>query len=852
MPPGLQLPGVNSSLASNIPLNVPGIPGLSPTTSNPSVASGTFSDIQNIQKIASLGQTFTTDLMTKGILLQNFSQNGVLNNWNTNYPYRLTVIQMGDDGTITPIATYRLPQNPNQITINSPFAIKLTVTSRGIMEEHNGMPLKQITINGTTGIFIQRAQYSIDKPPTSILGTIFAGTVSAVNSAVSSLSSTISAFSSLTSPTPGANPQNSTLTQNQLVQSGYYQYQMLTLFLEAYASAKKNTNGRKLRLVFEMTKDQKAYVVTPGTIQTNRTASSPLEYDYTIPMTAWATIDPNFNSNVPQTRVSDKISRDIGTTQRLFNAITDARNTLTSFSNIVSAVSADIQSNIFGPINSVILFTKSLLSIGQTIADFPASIQQSFQSSIISNFSSLQSQLSATTYATFAPIVAQIKAESSSSNSFSPPAASGTAGTGTFSTSVFNNLALTDAIQISSLPQTTAQQNAINQTVSNALNYTQNNFVTLANNLEILSTQLGPVISVLDPTSPEWDILYSIQNTRANLYAFIADGTLRTSQNDQNNSTINSTQAVTAMSFWQQTATENGIGFTVPNGKFQVPFPFGGSLEELAAAYLGDATQWITIAALNGLQYPYIDENGFYNYLISNGNNSQINIASADNLYVGQTVYIQSDNQLPSVRTILVINAVNATSYLLTLSGPSNLNIYTTAESASIKAYLPYTTNSMQQIWIPSETSSQDDDPAITPITYIQDDPQLVKFSKIDFLLDSSGDLAFTNDGFLNLAFGKTNLVQAAKLKVTTLSKSLLLHPTLGAGIATGSSTADVDLTGLINNINQSFSSDPRFNVPSSVQFVLNGSVLTANVSVSVRQANSVLPVSIPLTNIPA
>lgn len=48
------------------------------------------------------------------------------------------------------------------------------------------------------------------------------------------------------------------------------------------------------------------------------------------------------------------------------------------------------------------------------------------------------------------------------------------------------------------------------------------------------------------------------------------------------------------------------------------------------------------------------------------------------------------------------------------------------------------------------------------------EDADLIRMSKIDFLLDSSGDLAFTSDGFLNLSYGKQNLIQQAKLKVLT------------------------------------------------------------------------------------
>ena len=50
-------------------------------------------------------------------------------------------------------------------------------------------------------------------------------------------------------------------------------------------------------------------------------------------------------------------------------------------------------------------------------------------------------------------------------------------------------------------------------------------------------------------------------------------------------------------------ARASGIAFTVPTSKFAVPFPYGMTLEMLAAQYLGSRDRWMEIAALNGLRW---------------------------------------------------------------------------------------------------------------------------------------------------------------------------------------------------------------------------------------------------------
>lgn len=94
--------------------------------------------------------------MGRGLKVDFFSGADVLSRWSQKFPYRLLVLESKSDGKYALVSGFRLPINPQEIGVDTPFAIGVTVTSQGILEEHNGFPLKQISIQGTTGVHIGR------------------------------------------------------------------------------------------------------------------------------------------------------------------------------------------------------------------------------------------------------------------------------------------------------------------------------------------------------------------------------------------------------------------------------------------------------------------------------------------------------------------------------------------------------------------------------------------------------------------------------------------------------------------------------------------------------------------------
>jgi hypothetical protein len=749
------------------------------------------------------------------------------------YPYVLSVIDT-TNGSNFVIAQFRLPINPQELTIQTPFAIKTTVTSGGIIEEHNGAPIKLITLNGTTGGVINREVNNQTKPNNGIFG----GTLTAFNEAVASATALVSQ----------SKPDNSNVIP--IENTGYYQMHILDMFLNTYAEIKKSAGTQGLRMVLSIPKDKVNYIITPQALMKRRSVQSPMEYMYSLQALAWATIDLNnvdFSENKKRREIS---ASNQDTFKNVLNKFRDLRNVISDFQNVVTAVGGDIRNNIIDPANTIIYAAKDILGVPKSIADMTESLRTSAFPSLAANWESLKADLS-NPYPLEDAIMAKIRRENSdyTQNTTSVSLAEADPKNSVDTSSILSNSRLMDQINISSLDLNQHQIDALDDLSTQASNINSNTINKMIGNLNSLYSKLEPMILERDPMDEEWGLLYSIKDAITSLHPLVATTAFNISQND---ATLAQDPFLskTAMQFWQGVSEQNGIIFNKPEGKFSIPFPFKSSLEQLASIYLNDPKRWTEIAALNNLQYPYIDEDGFSYSLLSNGADNQFNISSNVNLYVGQTIYLSSNTQLLSKRKITQIFEVSNDNIIISVDGPMNLDQFKIIDNAKMKAYLPYTVNSLCNIFIPtSQAPSDQNTEESKPITYLNDTIDSIKFSKIDLLLDDNFDLAITKSGFANLAYGNTNLIQAAKIKLKTPQRTLMLHPNFGAGIEIGSSTADLNLSNTLKNMSRSFTADPRFRSPSSIQLRVDGSAVFADLVVPVNNGNGVLPITLPLSS---
>jgi hypothetical protein len=214
---------------------------------------------------------------------------------------------------------------------------------------------------------------------------------------------------------------------------------------------------------------------------------------------------------------------------------------------------------------------------------------------------------------------------------------------------------------------------------------------------------------------------------------------------------------------------------------------------------------------------------------------------------VGQTVVLVAAGVPASPRTILDIAQLSQTSFLLTLDGLPDLDVFTTALGAYVQAYLPGTVNSQQKIFIPSDLPVPPVSDIVPP-SGTSGDP-LTALSRVDWLLTDSGDIAVNNYGDFRYSSGITNIIQALRIKFGTQAGKMLLHPTFGLNVKVGAISSELQAQELYNSINNMITQDPRFAGVSKLQITLNGPTLGISLAVQLPNQTGVFPVSFALTS---
>ena len=310
--------------------------------------------------------------------------------WNQVYPYRLIVIDVsknnetvtlgstsktsaidyfinGDGFCITQTLEnnkweFALPVTPQQLSIQDIYAISNTPTLRGIVEEHNGIKYKNITMAGTFGILTKR-NAAIDPliagGGKSLFGSIAGGTIEAVNQVIS----TASKLSNI-----GHHPAQIDAGQNKISSdnnrefgTGYYYAMLCGQFLEQYAIAKKDPKNSSWRLVLDIPKRSESYVVTPVSYTSSQSINKPAEYMFQMQLKAWKRIDLNGKENVKS--APNKIS--LNALQSLNNTIRNLRTLVAQSTNVLKAVRADFQA-LMNTIRQASLLVKDVAGFVQT------------------------------------------------------------------------------------------------------------------------------------------------------------------------------------------------------------------------------------------------------------------------------------------------------------------------------------------------------------------------------------------------------------------------------------------------------------------------------------------------------
>jgi hypothetical protein len=750
-----------------------------------------------------------------------------------------------------------LPISPQQLTIGDQFAINTSATLKGVLEEHNGVKFKNISVSGTMGILPQRPSVASVSESDGWINSVFAGTIGGVAN-VGRFGDGIQNI--LNNKHPASKPY--TPKSDEVGMPGYYLAQAFQQFLEQYAEAKKDPANYAWRLVLDIPKQNQSLVVTPLQFVWSQSENKPDLVNYTLQLKAWRRIDLEKNTF---TDLDSTFKLTPNVLQKALNVITEARKMMSAATTLIGAVRSDVERPL-DVLRQTALFIKDLVGVTVKAADLPFQIQQDYKSSIKESMNIMKDSIKSTNSS---PKVRDILNKIGVSTETNEGLTIDNINSGQLgpqaklnqqidpSNNIFEdpaaNFEIFNEIDISDLNLTNTQQAVVSDIIESSGSLSVDNLREFRKTLLDLALQLSDYFGAGDSY---FSNVYNRPTPKTRLQPMTLDeyallksiyDSIQAYDTLTATTTIDDLDIETNMDFVSSMASESEIEFQDSTSKILVPVPFGLTMEQIAARYLKDPMRWLEIATLNNLREPYIDEDGFSRPLLSNGSGRNITISNDENLYVGQKISIRSSMTPPSFRTILDIKRLSDTSFLITLDGLPNLDQFTLADKAYVQGYLPGTTNSQQKIFIPTDMPIDSDVNIIPPAISSKD--ALTGLSKVDWLLDESGDVAVNNFGDVRLAYGMTNLIQALKIKIGTVKGTNLLHPDFGLGIKVGGSISDIDLANIYGSLDKLISQDSRFNGLSSLSIELNGSAIILDMGVQLAAQRGVFPIRFELTN---
>lgn len=786
-------------------------------------------------------------------------------NWNGLFPYQLLVVDQKGDGSYVQrlgangAFAFTLPIPPEAFSISMPFAIQADVTLGGYMEHHNGAPVRMITMSGTTGVSFGRGAAPLP-PSFDFRNSVFAGTLQAglgvVNSAIQLIHPTF------INNSHDQNEYDDTSNTGLGSLTGWFQFRLLQLFFESYAELKKTKDGRRSRLALATWKDEAVYLVSPQVFDVHKEAGSPMEYRYNISLKALKRVRLERGAaDVVSPYVPIQVNP--GGLAKVLNALQGVRVVLQGAKKTLAAIGGDIERGIFEPIRQTTLLVKDLLGVPLAVADladsviqdmkgaivqlvstknavanFPQNANRRFQQvtknaqSVFDNVNELASEQGDDTR-TSAIVVANRNTHPANSPFENP-----TDNFDFFSLIQVGNLNLAP----STMGKIAAERNRVRRLTR--LDF-QNMRDQIQASADAFAAALGagnatyntiyglqaPTSTIIDsPTDDDFNTLFYLNQLVVEMNRFVV-----TTNDDPK---LNAIAAVAGL------ASQSGIAFRIPRSKFAVPFPYESTLEQLAFKYLNDPDRWLEIATLNGLQSPYVDEEGFKLPLLVNGANNEVFVSSDAHLFVGQPVWIGSDTVPRERRTVTKIDALAPTQFMVTVDGDANLDRYITLANARLEAFLPNTVNSQMVVYIPSDVTPKDQDFTTRTIPGVKEYDSLIAVGGVDLLLTPQNDLVVTPDGDSRWAVGLTNIIQKVRLALSVTQGTLNRHPEYGLPIQAGQSLADLSAADVVRAAQGMFAGDPTFTGVKAAQITIQGPLANLNIAVQVAGTNQVIPIS--------
>lgn len=235
--------------------------------------------------------------------------------WKTSKGYSFQVLERDSDDSLDVSddwGEFRLQINPQEKTQDEIFAVEISPTFKGVLVEHQGILLREITISGTTGI----------SPKRKMAGALSNGRPALAGG-----------------------------------HSGYIEFQELRNYLRMYAESKRKEGGSKWALVFRNYKDNEHFIVEVKRFKEKRKS---MLYYYTIEMVAIGRASPPRRKKFFKTSFFDMLDK-------IVTAISDAAQLLSALGPFLVGIMSDFVDMILKPLESIVKSLQSIKKSGKAL-----------------------------------------------------------------------------------------------------------------------------------------------------------------------------------------------------------------------------------------------------------------------------------------------------------------------------------------------------------------------------------------------------------------------------------------------------------------------------------------------------
>jgi hypothetical protein len=726
---------------------------------------------------------------------------------------------------------------PQSLQFSNPFAINVSATNGGILEEHNGIVFRNITISGNTGVYVKRgSQISAEKSTANkILTSLFP---SALN-AFGALSDQLKKFNG-DKPVSVISGDNDDMAVN----GGAASFWRLHNFFIAYAELKKRKVNQNVRLVFGCPKDGIEYVCTPLSFDWKRSATDPLIYNYSIQLKAW---DISNSISIPTSDILSFNPDDPNQVKDMLKKMIDARNTMLKAKNVLLGVNNDVGSvlNVFAQGIGVL---KDASGVAYDVLDFPTLFKANVDSLIFGSAKALQSSLgnlrdkgderignisdfidNITPHQPFkgainngvvtATGISPTFASSKSSISMGKNSATGEGSKALASSQTLDAksayLKTMDSIPEAAADMTLdkltipdALQEELDTQIANGLNTTSGEIRRMVSDLQNTSDNLSASIGLMDaqyaktyglpaptagraPTEDDIILMAAIQEAKQGMTETLATGELFVEQSPD--------PYLASRRFLSE---DDDI--PTPTSSYPITLNNKEDIQQLNKRILGDVNRWREIAILNDLRAPYIEQE-LQHVSFGSPSGRTVLVSDSSNLTINQMVTVSGS--FTTQRRIVNIEDLGGT-FRVTVDGIDNLTSINSTDNRLI-----FRSNGTlgpgDTILIPSDETVDTQHFRNTSLSVSI--PNAEKVFEIDMAVDDRGDFIVGPDNDIMRRYGYANAEQAIQIALSTERGELEQYPDYGMSIPIGSRTSDVTAADIKQGVSDTILADPRF-----------------------------------------